>query len=126
MNSHGVKAPDCYHSTMALTLFTLNYTHLELMLGTSKLPAVGNTSSNPKNKMLKSLTKFFIMFSCILICEVFAEATSIIIPYHLMCNYNCTKRLLALEVFSNSYLFLRLIAYYQPIFYLLPISVQSG
>lgn len=88
MNSHGVKAPDFYHSTMALTLFTLNYTHLELMLGTNKLPAVRNTSSNPKNKMLKSLAKFFIMFTCILICEVFAEATSIIIPYHLMFNYN--------------------------------------
>lgn len=93
MNSHGVKARDSYHSTMALTLFTLNYTHLELMLGTSKLPGgVGtNTSSNPKNKMFKSLTKLFAIFTCILFREVFAVLTSIIIPYYVMFNHNCTK-----------------------------------
>lgn len=91
MNSHGVKARDCYHSTMALTLFTLNYTHLELMLGTSKLPDFTNTSSNPKNKMFKSLTKLFAIFTCILFREVFAVLTSIVIPYYVMFNHNCTK-----------------------------------
>lgn len=91
MNSHGVKAQDCYQSTMALTLFTLNRTHLELILGTSKLPNVTNTSSNPKNKMFKTLIKFFEIFTCILFCEVFAVLTSIIIPDYVIFNHNCTK-----------------------------------
>lgn len=91
MNSHGVKARDCYHSTMALTLFTLNYTHLELMLGTSKLPDFTNTISNPKNKMFKSLTKLLAIFTCILFRGVFAVLTSIIIPYYVMLNHICTK-----------------------------------
>lgn len=105
MNSHGVKARDCYHSTMALTLFTLNYTHLELMLDTSKLPDFTNTSSNPKNKMFKSLTKLFAIFTFILFCEVFAVLTSIIIPYYVMFNINCTKWFSSYKVFSNFYLF---------------------
>lgn len=52
------------------------------MLGTSKLPDFTNTSSNPKNKMFKSLTKLFAIFTCILFREVFAVLTSIIIPYY--------------------------------------------
>lgn len=102
MNSHGVKARDCYHSTMALTLFTLNYTHLELMLGTSKLPDVTNTSSNPKNEMFKSLQCHFHLYpiSWSFCCTNLNNYALLV-----MFNHNCTNGLLALEVFSNFYLF---------------------
>lgn len=64
---------------------------------TSKLPDFTNTSSNPKNKMFKSLTKLFVIFTCFLFREVFAVLTSIIIPYYVM--YNCTTWFASLRRF---------------------------